>query len=264
MDEDQQAQAALDIMRRVDSDRIEYKAELPSAVLDVSGRDASILFSLDNLDRVGDVMAVKAFNRSIGLGVDRIANLYFHDDKQPCIGRLMQIETVGRNDLPTDVQRDYPDATGGAVATSRLLKAGRGLEILEGIRDGIPYGASPGYIVKKASAHPTIKRPDGRPARWLHEVHLLEISIAPPGTAINLATNARINKALEWLHELKAGARHSANDIDVLNQIAALVLSLGATNITAIPSEPDQPETALTSDVDQLIADLGSFFEVVS
>lgn len=261
MDDEQRAAEALEIMRRVESGRIETKAEIPSAVLDVSGRDVSILFSVDTLDRVGDITSPKAFNRSIGLGVDRIAHLFMHDEKSPAIGRILSIETVSRRELPADLQREHPEASGGAVAVSRMLKTGRGAEVLEGIREGIPYGASFGFIAKKASAHPTIKRADGRPARYLEEVHLLEVTTALPGTAVNLATRSRLGKALELLAEMKAGARHSASDTALLNEIAALVLSLGATNI-ALLSEPDQGERPLTSEVDVLLADLGSLFEV--
>jgi hypothetical protein len=262
-DDETRAAEALEVMRRADTARIETKAEIPSAVLDVSGRDVSILFSVDTLDRVGDITSPKAFNRSIGLGVDRIAHLFMHDDKQPAIGRLLTIETVGRRDLPADVQAQHPEATGGAVAVSRLLKAGRGAEVLEGIRDGIPYGASFGYIAKKAVPHPTIKLPSGRPARYLEEVHLLEVTTALPGAAVNLATRSRLGKALELLAEMKAGRRHSANDVDLLNEIAALVLSLGATNVQMITAELAQQDSpARTSDVDALLADIGSLFEV--
>lgn len=272
-DDEQIAEEALAIMQRLDSDRIEVKAEIPASIVDVSGRDVSILFSTDALDRVGEVMSTKAFNRSIGLGVDRIANLYFHDDKQPCIGRMMAIDTVGRSDLPADVQRQYPDATGGAVAIARLLKAGRGAEVYEGIKEGIPYGASPGYIVKKADPHPSIKRQDGRPARWLQEVHLVEVSIAPPGAAINQSSRTRLGKALELLIEMKAGRRHSDADVSLLNEIASLVLSLGATNIqhinTMLPLLPDLDQQAvispaLTSDVKALVRDIGSILRGTS
>lgn len=264
MDDEQRAAEALEIVRRLESGRVETKADIPSAVLDVSGREISILFSVDTLDRLGDITSPKAFNRSIGLGVDRIAHLFMHDDRQPAIGRLLTIDTIGRRDLPADVQRDHPEATGGAVAVSRMLKTGRGAEVLEGIREGIPYGASFGFIAKKAGPHPTIKRQDGRPARFLEEVHLLEVTTALPGTPVNLATRSRLGKALELLTDMKAGRRHSADDVELLNQIAALVLSLGATNIAAL-TEPDQPAPpALTSEVDALLAGVGSLFEVAA
>src|SRR5690348_6021324 len=119
MSDDDRAQDALAVLQRLDSERIEVKASLPSAVLDVTGREITQLFSVDNLDRIGDVTEPKAFNRSIGLGLDRIPHLFMHDDKQPAIGKLLKIETVTRSQLPPDVQQEYPEATGGAVFVSR-------------------------------------------------------------------------------------------------------------------------------------------------
>lgn len=262
MSDDDQAAAALAIMQRLDSERIEVKADLASAVLDVTGREVTTLFSVDNLDRFGDVTSPKAFNRSIGLGINRIPHLFMHDEKQPAIGRVLKIEQVGRSQLPPDVQSEYPAATGGAVFVSRMLKAGRGAEVFEGIQEGIAYGASFGFIAKKATAHPSLKRPDGRPARFLEEVHLVELTTALPGAAVNLATRTRLGKALELLTEMKTGRRHSTADTDLLNEIAALVLALGASNIALIQSDPAQQETARTSAVDALLAEVGSLYEV--
>lgn len=261
MSDDSQAQEALAIMQRLDSDRIEHKADLPSAVLDVTGREVTTLFSVDNMDRFGDVTSPKAFNRSIGLGLNRIPHLFMHDEKQPAIGRVLKIEPVNRSQLPDDVQREYPEATGGAIFVSRMLKTGRGAEVYEGIQEGIAYGASFGFIAKKAVAHPTIKRPDGRPARLLEEVHLVEVTTALPGAAVNLATRTRLGKALELLTEMKAGRRHSTADIDLLNEIAALVLALGASNIRAI-DEPAQAAMPRTSEIDSLLSEVASIYEV--
>lgn len=241
-----------------DGQSMEWKAAPTAAVLDVSGREVSLLYTLDNLDRVGDVTSLKAFNRSIGLGLNRISHVFMHDG--PCIGNLLSIDTVARRDLPEDVQREYPDATGGKVAISRMNEQGLGLDVLSGIRNGVPYGCSYGFVTKKASPHPTIRKPDGTPARHLEEVHLLEITTARPGTAINLATRSSLQKTLDFLTEMKAGRRHSESDVDLLNQIAALVLSLGATIIPGIP-EPAEPETVRTS-VDALLDEIGSLFEV--
>lgn len=245
MSDDLRAAEALEVLKRLDSERIETKAEIPSAILDVSGREVTTLFSVDNLDRVGDVTAPTAFNRSIGLGLDRIPHLFMHDDRNPAIGRILKIESVGRADLPADVQAEYPEATGGAVFVSRLLKTGRGAEVFEGIQEGIAYGASFGFIAKKASPHPSIKTASGKPARWLQEVHLAEVTTALPGAAANLATRTRLGKALELLTDIKAGKRHSASDVALINEIAAWLIELGATNISLIGSDPAQPVPAL-------------------
>lgn len=263
MSDDLRAAEALEVLKRLDSERIETKADIPSAILDVTGREVTTLFSVDNLDRVGDVTSPKAFNRSIGLGLDRIPHLFMHDERAPAIGRILKIETVGKADLPPDVIAEYPEATGGAVFVSRLLKTGRGAEVFEGIQEGIAYGASFGFIAKKAMPHPTVKTASGKPARWLQEVHLAEVTTALPGAAANLATRTRLGKALELLTEMKAGRRHSAADVAMLNEIAALIVRAGATNIAFIESDPAQPQSAArTSPIDSLIADLEVLYEV--
>lgn len=269
MSDDLRAAEALAALHQIDETRIETKADIPKAILDVTGREVTTLFSVDNLDRGGDVSSPKAFNRSIGLGIDRIAHLFMHDDKQPAIGRILKIEPIGRGELPEDVQREYPDATGGAIFVSRLLKTGRGAEVFEGIQEGIAYGASFGFITKKAVPHPTIRRENGRPARWLQEVHLVELTTALPGTAMNLVTRARLGKALELLEEIKAAGalwaktsrRHSQADLNVFNQIVALLVEQGATLPTVEP-DPAQPLAARTSAIDALLAEVASIYEV--
>lgn len=262
MSDDLRAAEALEVLKRLDAERIETKADIPSAILDVSGREITQLFSVDNLDRVGDVTSPKAFNRSIGLGLDRIPHLFMHDERNPAIGRVLSIEQVGRHELPADVQQEYPEATGGAVFVSRLLKAGRGAEVYEGIQEGIKYGASFGFIAKKAIAHPSVKTARGTPARWLQEVHLTEVTTALPGTAANLATRSRLGKVMELLTEMKAGRRHSASDVAMLNEIALLIIRAGATNISLLESDPAQPPAARTSPIDSLIADIETLYEV--
>ena len=54
---------------------------------------------------------------------------------------------------------EYPDATGGVTCVSRFLKTPRAEEVLQGIKEGIPFGASFGYIVTK---HGRKLLPDGR------------------------------------------------------------------------------------------------------
>lgn len=264
MSDDDRAAEALEVLRRLDENRIETKADLPSAVLDVTGREVTTLFSVDTLDRSGDITSPKAFNRSIGLGVNRIPHLFMHDDTQPAIARTLSIEPVGRASLPEDVQREYPEATGGVVAVSRFLKTGRGAEVFEGIQEGIAYGASFGFITKKASPHPTIRQANGKPARLLEEVHLVEVTTAQPGAAINLATRSRLAKARQLLLGMKAGRRHSEADIAALNEIASLLLTLGASNIRPLTDDPAQPEMARTSPVASLIHDLEVLYEVTT
>lgn len=260
MSDDLRAAEALAALQSLDAHAIEYKADIAPAVLDIDNRDVTTLFSVDCLDSVGDITEVSAFRKSIAERTGRIPHLYMHDLNAPAIARIMSFQELKRAELPTDVQREYPDARGGMACVSRYLKSGRGAEVLDGIKEGIGYQASIGYQVVKAEQKAL---PDGRKARVIKELRLFEVSTTAPGHAANAATRTRLGKALEVLEEIKAGWRHGKHDdISILNQIAALVHSLGASNITLIEAAP-QLEAAHTSTmVDDLLSEVTSLYEV--
>lgn len=259
MNDDLRAAEALAALQAMDAGRIEYKSDIATAVLDIDNRDVTTLFSVDNLDSVGDITEVTAFKRSIDHRGNKIPHLYMHELNAPAIARIMSFQALSRAELPTDVQRQYPEATGGMACVSRYLKTGRGAEVYDGIKEGIPYQASFGFKALDA-VRQTLS--DGRKARRIKELAFYEVSTTPPGHAANDATFTRLGKALQVLEELKAGWRHGQhNDIAILNEIAALVASLGATNITMIEPAP-QSETARTSTpVDDLLTELSSLYE---
>src|SRR5580765_2818165 len=124
MSDDLHAAEALQALRSIGADRIEYKADVTPAVLDVSDREVTTLFSVDNLDSIGDITEVAAFKRSIDHRADRIPHLYMHLLDQPAIARPLSFQALSRKELPTDVQLQYPDATGGMACVSRYLKTG--------------------------------------------------------------------------------------------------------------------------------------------
>jgi hypothetical protein len=130
-------------------------------------------------------------------------------------------------------------------------------EIFQGIKAGVPYQASFGYQVLQATPHRSKKQSSGKPARVLNEVRLFEVSTTQPNHAAQPATRVRLGKALALLEDgdFKAGRRHSEADLDLLNQIAASVIRLGATNAQLIAdAAPDAPVG--TSPVDALIHDI--------
>lgn len=264
MSDELAAAEAVLALERIDVGALQFKTDLPSAVLHTENREVTTLFSVNNVDSQGDVTPPGAFKMSIGLGVQRIPHLYMHDLHLPPIARVLNIEPVARADLPPDVQQAYPDADGGMAAISRFLKTGRAAEVYDGICEGIGYQASFGYIVRKASPHPTLRLADGRPARLLEEVHLAEISTTPPGHAANDATRVRLGKALALLEEYKAGRRHGETDMERLRQLALLILDLGADNIQRIPEAAAQPDVARTDEADRVLSSIADLFEVQS
>jgi HK97 family phage prohead protease len=262
MSDDLLAAEALETLRGLES-RIEYKADIAPAVLDISDREVTALFSVDNLDSLGDITEVSAFKRSIDHRSQSIPHLYMHNLDAPAIARVLSFQALKRSELPTDVQTMYPEATGGMACVSRYLKSGRGAEVLEGIKEGIAYQMSFGYKALDSKARTL---PDGRKVRVIKELRLYEVSTTPPGHAANDATRVRLGKALAALEELKAGWRHGKHDdVALLNQIAALVLSLGANNISLIEPAP-QPMVARTSQasvlIDEITTLLGGVHEI--
>lgn len=261
MSDDLRAAEALAALRQIDDTRIEYKANVEVGTLSVDGRDVTTLFSVDSLDDVGDITPPSAFRTSLQGKAERIPHLFMHDTNSPAIAVIRSFAEVKRIDLPADVQAEYPDASGGMACVSTFLTTPRASEIFDGIKAGIPYQASFGYRAMQASPHRTKKRPDGRPARVLNEVRLYEVSTTHANHAAHPATRVRLGKALALLEEYKAGARHSQHDVSTLNQIAELLLALGATNIQLYQAAaPESPVG--TSAVDALLSEIASIYEV--
>jgi len=261
MSDDLRAAEALAALQSLNPDRIEYKADVATAVLDIDNRDVTTLFSVDNLDSVGDITRPSAFKQSINRRGDKIPHLFMHDLSQPAIARIVAFQPVSRPELPTDVLQEHPEATGGMACVSRYLKSGRGAEVFDGIRDGIAYQASFGYQVVRAEKK-TLS--NGRTARIIDELILFEVSTTHPGHAANAATRTRLGKALALLEEMKAGWRHGQhNDIAILNQIAALVASLGASNITLIDAAPQAQPARPSTVIDDLLSEVSSIYNEV-
>jgi hypothetical protein len=258
-DDETRAADALAALQALNTERMEYKADPVSATLSIENRDVATLFSVDNLDQVGDITEVSAFKRSIDRRSGKIPHLFMHDLTAPAIANVLHFEAVKRSELPRDVQQSYPDATGGMVCHSRYLKVGKGAEIFEGIKEGIEYQASYGFKTIDAERK-TLK--DGRKARVIKELLLYEVSTTLPGHAANDATRTLGLKTLfDYLTEYKAGWRHGQHaDLSTLNEIIALAVSLGGIYTPLV--EPDPQFTALTSEVDDLLAHLDTMSEV--
>jgi hypothetical protein len=258
-DDETRAADALAALQALNTERMEYKADPISATLSIEKRDVATLFSVDNLDSVGDITEVSAFKRSIDRRSGKIPHLFMHDLTSPAIANVLGFEAVKRSELPLDIQQAYPDVTGGMVCHSRYLKMGKGAEIFAGIEDGIGYQASYGYKVVDAERK-TLK--DGRKARLIKELVFYEVSTTLPGHAANDATRTLGLKTLyDYLTEYKAGWRHGQHaDLSTLNEIIALAVSLGG--IYTPLAEPDPQFTALTSEVDALLSQLDAMSEV--
>jgi phage head maturation protease len=259
MSDDLLAAEALEALRGTDAP-IEYKSNLGdfnSAVLDVSSRDVTTLFSVDCLDSVGDITPTSAFRMVTKARPETIPHLFMHDLNSAAIAVMRSFQELTRADLPEDVQREHPDATGGMACVSTFLTTPRGDEIFQGIKAGIPYQASFGYTVKQATPHKSIKAQNGKPARMINQLWLHEVSTTHPNHAAQRATRVRLGKALALLEEYKAGRRHGETDMAMLRQMALALLELGADNIqlieTARPPAGISPASVLINEITTLL-----------
>lgn len=131
-----------------------------------------------NVDNVGDRIKNGAFQKSINERKSAIKVLWQHDASQPPIGVLLDIEEHSRQQLPVEVTKEYPQATGGLFARVKYLNTPRGDEVYEGIKEGALTENSIGYV--------TIKQVKNKDARDLLECKLYDIS--PVNWGANSAT----------------------------------------------------------------------------
>jgi hypothetical protein len=144
---------------------------------------------------------------------------------------------VGRDALPAEVRAAYPEALGGLEVERRYLETERAEEVFRGITNGVAYEMSYAY---DAVSFEQIEQ-DGQYIRLLHEQRLFEISDVLWGA--NSATVASKGVAtLADLHaqlhaHLKAGARHTREEIKQINELHRLIVELGCTTCKGILSD---------------------------
>ena len=127
-DDETRAADALAALQTIDADRIDYKADITPAVLDIENTGMSPLCSRSIRSIVSATSPrLQAFRKSTSERIDRIPHLYMHDLNQPAIARILSFQPLKRIELPTDVQNEYPDVPGGMACVSRYLKSGRGV-----------------------------------------------------------------------------------------------------------------------------------------
>ncbi|HEU5013960.1 MAG TPA: HK97 family phage prohead protease [Roseiflexaceae bacterium] len=221
----------------------EYKS-LPMHVKAIEDRTVTTLFSVfGNVDSYGDIMQPGSFQRTFAERGHKILHLWQHAFDQPPIAKVERLREVSRDDLPPDVLRDYPDATGGAEATSTFLPTPRADEVLTAITAGVPLEASFGFDPLRFD----FTEQDGMTVRNVREVKLYEVSTVLWGansatTASKMPLHVVLRHLQTILEEVKAGKRHSDTDQKLIEQIGSLALDLGASNITLLSA--DEPKAA--------------------
>ena len=212
----------------------------------ITGRSVVGVFAVHgNVDDGDDRSWPGAFAKTVTERFGKIRFLWGHDFSSPPIAKITNLREVAREELPPGVLEKAPEALGGAEVTREYLETPRGDEVLKGIESGAINEMSYAYdAVKFDFEEKPGARYDWERVRNLREVRLYEVSDVLWG--LNPATQGNktaLASHLQWIADvlagLKAGARHGAGDMELINQIATNALALGATNVKLIDESAD-------------------------
>lgn len=191
-----------------------------------------ILFSTYGVrDSYGDVMQPGAFANA---DANAVLFLWSHSMDEPPPGKVLRLEDVGRDGLPSAIQERYPEASGGMWAHVRLFDTQRGRELKAAFDGDAPVRASFGYMELDGTDVLT----DRVATHYVSDVELIDIS--PVNLPANPATYAG-----------KAGARHSASDQERIEQIAQHALALGAVSVVLAEEEAAREAAEEASSVEE-------------
>src|SRR5512139_317908 len=124
---------------------MEYKSFVQQ-VKQVDGRVVTGFAAIfGNVDGGNDRTWKGAFKKTISERSGRVRHLWQHDLTQPPIAAIRELREVGKDDLPDEMRKRHPDATGGLLVVREYLSTPRGDEVLEGIRTGAISQMSFGY-----------------------------------------------------------------------------------------------------------------------
>lgn len=168
----------------------EYKSITSFKEIQDDGRTVTgIAAVFGNVDDGGDRIFKGAFKKTIKerFKAGEIKHLWRHDIWEPPIATVKELKEIGRDELPDQVQKKYPEATGGLLITREYLDTPRGNEILTGIK------ASPAAITQMSFGYDPVKfdfegDDDGAKIRNLKELILWDTSDVNWG--MNQATQA--------------------------------------------------------------------------
>ena len=239
--------ASMERSQRSRASRHERKAGflMPSSIND---RTVTGIFSVfGNMDSYADIIHNGAFSKTLSERAGRVLHLWQHDMDAPPIALIDSIREVPRQALPAEVLMRAPTATGGAEVTRTYLDTPRANEVLTAIRSGAPLEMSFAFDAIRYDFMESADSPIGV-IRNLRELKLYETSDVNWGAnSATVAAKARtstmpIGTLLHALRAaMKAGARHSTRDTQLINQIAEAAIELGATSVRLI-TQPDPDE----------------------
>lgn len=231
------------------------RKHVPHYTKAIKGREVTGVFSVfGNLDAYNDVMWAGSFSKTMMERSGKIFHLWQHNMDSPSIAVIKSLREIGRTELPADVLRDYPEATGGAEVTREYLETPRADEIIEGLSKGVPYQMSFAFDALKYD----FQALDGAKYEWEQQRNVREVRLWETSDVLWGANEATVASKsdpmllMRQIHGLmiqleaarKAGARHSTRDSELINQIVAAGIELGATNAVLKELETESEDDA--------------------
>lgn len=237
------------------------KKALPQFVKAINGRQVTGVFSVfGNVDSGNDRIWPGSFSKTLQERADRVLFLWQHDLYQPPTAKILSLREIGRNELPQAVLDAAPDATGGCEVVREYLDTPRGNESFEAIKNGVPLQMSFMYQVIKWD----MEKPEDAKSEWdlirnIREVKLWEVSDvnfgANDATVASKSLDQLAHEVEQFLREMKAGARHTKHEIEMLNKAHRLIVELGCTECSGIQDQDQADDAKSQSRAD---TDLGS------
>ena len=209
----------------------------------------SIYSVMGNIDDGNDRMFSRAFAKTLRERAERVKVLWQHDSYAPPIATPQVLKELTLEELPPELVKRYPDATGALYGEVTYLETPRGDEVLQGIKSGAITESSIGYDPVRFDFEEIV---GNGMVRNLREVRLWDIS--PVNWGMNAATmnmkgalDVELATACQRIRGLiarKEGRVLSSANLEKLrNALATLQDILTA----AEPPDADEKSQALTS-----------------
>ena len=226
----------------------------PHYVKSINGRTVVGIFSVfGNRDSYDDIIYPGSFLKTIRERGSKILHLWQHDTDEPPIARVDALREIRREELPEQIRLEYPDASGGCEVTRTYLETDRANEVFINITGGVPLQMSFMFeMVKWESV-------EDDESNWGYTRHIRELRLwetsdvnwgANPATIASKRAGllgldlAGIDRALT---SYKAGQRHSAADVAIINSIHQSIVDLGCTVCAGQPASDDAKAQAATT-----------------
>lgn len=176
----------------------EYKNCLPEMEVKVIDGDAGIVENIITvfgvLDKGNDISLPGSFSKTIverGLKV-LVLDQHRTDSTLNIVGKPLSLREIGRAELPLSIQKAYPEATGGVLATTQFfMDTPEGAGVFARIKAGGLREWSYGYDVIQQEYKTVDWRGEPVQARMLQQVRLYEYSPVLWGMAESATLSAK-------------------------------------------------------------------------